>query len=61
MAEMKTPWKSKTLWTALIMALVPMCPPAAAFVAANPELSAVIVSGIFAGLRLVSNGKIAVE
>lgn len=57
----KKPWKSKTLWMAAVMALAPLLPPVGVWVTANPELASLVVSGLFAGLRFVTNGKIALE
>lgn len=54
-------WQSKTMWVALLMAIVPAFPPAAALVAANPELTSVLAGLVVAGLRLVSSKKVTVR
>ena len=61
MEENKKPWESKTLWISLIMALAPLCPPVQAVIVANPELVAIAVSAVFAGLRLMSSKPIGVK
>ncbi len=57
--DSKKPWMSKTLWTAVIMALAAQFPPAAALFAANPAAVTTGLAAVFAGLRLVSNGKVS--
>lgn len=59
---LKPAWQSKTLITAAITALLPvLCPPVAAFVAANPEVTTAVLGLVFAGLRLVTNGKVSIK
>lgn len=56
----KRPWHSKTMWMAALSAVaVAAFPPAAAWIAANPVLYSFGVSGVFAGLRWISNGAIS--
>jgi hypothetical protein len=57
----KKPWLSKTLWIALVTAAVPLFPPAAAVVAANPAAVGAAVGLVFAGLRLISHGQITLS
>ena len=54
----KPAWQSKTLWVAVLTALVPLFPPAAALIAANPAAISAVVGAVFAGLRLISSSKI---
>lgn len=57
----KKPWYSKTMIAAAITALVPLYPPAAALVAANPALVMGVVGALFAGLRYISHGAITLD
>jgi hypothetical protein len=59
--ENKNPLKSKTLWSALIVAASAFLPPVQEFISKNPEMYAMILGGLFAGLRVISKGKISVE
>lgn len=59
--ETKKPWQSKTLWIGLIAAVVPFFPPAAAVIAANPEVTTAVLSGVFGFLRVVTKDKIVVK
>lgn len=53
---------SKTLWMALVTALLPIVyPPAAVWSAAHPELVTAALGAVFGGLRVVSDGKIVVK
>ena len=61
MDDTKKPWKSKTLWAGLIVALAPFFPPAQAVIIANPELVSMFVGALFAGLRVVSEKKVALK
>ena len=51
-------WASKTLWMSLIVAVAPFFPPAQAVLIANPEITYVVVGGIFAVLRVISGKKV---
>lgn len=57
----KQPWQSKTVWMALIVAGAAFIPGAGEFVSKNLEMVGVVLGAIFAGLRLISNGKISIE
>lgn len=59
--ETKSPWQSKTMWTALIMALAPLIPPVGAFVSTNPALAGLLAGGITAGLRMLSSSKVELK
>ena len=59
--EPKKPWQSKTLWMALIVAIVPFFPAAQEFVKANPEMVGLILGGVFGLLRFITKGKIVTE
>ena len=61
MDDVKHPWESKTLWAGLIMAVVPLFPPVAALVAANPALAGALAGAITAGLRLMTQKKVVVK
>ncbi len=59
--ETKPPWQSKTLWTAAIIALASLFyPPVAEFAKNNPEMFAVVLTGVFTVLRLITKGKISI-
>lgn len=55
------PWKSKTLWMSLLVAVGAFVPPVAEWMKANPELFGLVLGGIFAALRLITKGRIAIE
>ncbi len=59
--EVKPAWKSMTLWAALLTALVPLFPPAAAVVAANPGLVSAVVGLVFGALRLKTDTKVVLK
>jgi hypothetical protein len=59
--EARKPWLSKTVWVAAITALAPLYPPIGAIVAANPETVAAVVGAVFAGLRMLSSGKVGLK
>lgn len=61
LVEVKKPWASKTNWVALIMALLAFFPSAGTWVANHPEPFMWAVSGVIAGLRMISKGKIAIK
>lgn len=54
-------WQSKTLWVGLIAAIVPFFPPAAAVIAANPEVTGLVLSAIFSGLRMITKDKVVIR
>jgi hypothetical protein len=57
----KKPWQSKTLWIALIMAIVAFFPPVSEWIQANPEIFTMSLMGIFAVLRFISKGGIDIS
>lgn len=58
----KKPWQSKTMWASAIAAVLPLvAPPAAAWVAMNPELYSMILGAIFGGLRMASQDKVVIK
>ena len=65
MITSKPAWQSKTLWASLIVAALPFVPGlgpvATAWIAANPELYAAALGGLFAGLRAVTDGRVSIR
>lgn len=59
--EPKSPFLSKTLWTALLVACAAFIPVVSEFIKSQPEMFTLIVSGIFGALRLITKGKISIE
>ena len=59
--DQKSPLKSKTLWMALIVAILGFIPPVAEFIKSNPEAFAAIVGGLFTLLRIITKDKIVIE
>lgn len=60
--DTKKPWESKTLWLGAVTAILPLVfPPAAAWVAANPEIFSAGVSAVFSALRLISKDQITIS
>lgn len=57
----KRPWESKTNWVALISAIAAFVPQVQSFIVMNPESYAMILSGVFMLLRLVSKEKIIIK
>lgn len=51
--------KSKTLWSAVALAVLPIFPEVQSFIKEKPELCAQVVAGIFFVLRIVTKGKLA--
>lgn len=60
-SEVKKPWESKTIWVSALAALVPFFPPAAVWIAANPEIYSIAMGGIFSLLRVVTKGKVSIS
>jgi len=58
--ENKPSWQSKTVWLAVISALAPLVPSVHAWMIANPETYASVISGLFLVLRFLTNGKISI-
>ena len=59
--ESKRPWMSKTLWISVITAAAALWPPAAAWIAANPAIFSFAITGIFAGLRLITKDGVSIK
>ena len=59
--ENKKPWQSKTNWAALVVAAAAFVPSVSAWIQANPEMYSMVLGGLFAGLRLVTKGKIEIS
>lgn len=57
--ESRKPWQSKTLWSSIAVAALPAIPGVRDVVAANPQESMAVVSGIFAILRAITKGRIS--
>ncbi len=57
----KPSWESKTLWFALINALIAFFPEAREWVATNPEIYMPILSGAFIVLRLLTKGRLSIK
>lgn len=60
-AESKKPWESKTNWVALIVAVSAFFPPVQAWIAANPDVFAQVIGGIFFVLRMITKDKVAIK
>lgn len=58
---MKPLWKSRTLWVSLISAVAAFFPAVQLFIQASPEAYALILSGVFGALRVISKDKLSVE
>ena len=56
--EAKKTWQSKTLWVALLTAIVPFFPWAQAQIAANPDLIITGLGLLFGMLRLITKSKV---
>ncbi len=58
----KPVWQSKTAIAAAITALVPLVyPPAAVWIAVNPELFSAALGALFGILRYVSNKRVVIK
>ena len=57
----KKPWTSKTLWVAMIMALIGFFPAAQNWVANNPQAFAQGMALVFMILRAITKGKVAIK
>lgn len=55
-------WSSKTQWASLLVMLAPIVyPPAAVWIAGNPEIFSAGLGAVFSILRLVSKDKILIK
>ncbi|TXH13492.1 MAG: hypothetical protein E6R03_11190 [Hyphomicrobiaceae bacterium] len=59
--ETKPPWKSKTVWTAFIVAAAAFIPSISAWIKGNPEAFSGIIGAVFVLLRIVTAGRISIE
>lgn len=59
-AEAKKPWKSKTNWVALVMAVLSFFPSIGSWVSQNPEIFMQITAGLIAILRWATKGKVSI-
>ena len=57
----KNPLKSKTLWSAFIIAASMLVPGAKEVVETHPTETPIVLAAVFGLLRLVSRGKITLE
>jgi hypothetical protein len=57
----KKPMYSRTLWVAFIMAALAFFPSVQAWVSANPEWFQLGVACLFAGLRILTKGKVSIS
>ena len=56
----KSIFKSKTFWVSLLVALAPIVPGLREWITVNPESFSAIIGAVFAGLRLITNSKVAI-
>lgn len=59
--ETKSPWKSKTIWIAVITALSALAPSVQKVISENPAAFAQVMACVFLVLRTISSGKISIE
>lgn len=63
--DARKPWQSKTVIAAAVTALLPFVPgvgPAlSAYLGLHPDVLMPVLGALFAGLRLISNGKVTVK
>ena len=57
----KSLWRSKTLWTAVITAILPFIPVVNVWAGANPQLVGVALGVIFGALRLATKDKLVIK
>lgn len=60
-AQDKKPYESKTLWVALVAAIAAFFPGVQGWISAHAEAYGMILAGVFAGLRMVTKGKISIS
>ena len=53
--------RSKTLWVALVTALVPLFPDVEEVIKSNPQIIVAVISGVFSVLRLITKTKLGKE
>ena len=59
--DSKPAWQSKTLWIALLTAAAPLFPPVAVWIGANQLLFSAGLGAVFAGLRVITQGKVTIS
>lgn len=59
--ETKKPWQSKTLYASLLVALAAFYPPVGDWIKQNPELFSMALGALFAGLRVVTKGRVSIS
>lgn len=59
--DSKKPWESKTNWAALIIAVAAFFPPAAQFIAENPQVCSMVVGALMVGLRLITKKQVLLK
>lgn len=59
--QSKKPWQSKTNWVALIFAVAAFFPQVQALIAADPEIFATMMSGVFVALRMITKDKVVIK
>lgn len=57
----KEPWKSKTIWISLLVALSAFNPPIQKIISENPEVFSSAVGILFGLMRLISKDKIVIK
>lgn len=55
--DSKVWWESKTLWVSVITAVLPLIPPFAPFIAANPGILTAL-GAVFAALRVTTDSPV---
>lgn len=59
--ETKKPWQSKTIWAAIVVAVLPLFPSVSQMVSSNPELVSIVLGGLFSALRLITKDKVIIS
>jgi len=49
---------SKTFWVSLLVALAPLVPGLREWITESPEVFSGVIGAIFAGLRMITHGKV---
>lgn len=61
MEDSKQFWKSKTFWASLVTAVLPVFPPVAVLIAANPEAYSAVLGAVFGALRITTVAPLSVK
>lgn len=59
--DAKKPYLSKTLWLTVIVSIAALIPGVGEYVSKNVEVVGLLLGAVFAGLRLVTKGKISIK